>query len=139
MCPSLIDRMQAYIMGRFDDTFKNVISSVSAMVFLGTPHRGSNLAKLLNKLLAASTIGPSPKQYVADLAEDSPAIEDLNDQFRNVPTEIGLTSFYETRYSTAGYKKLVRLFSNLRQVFQVLTYARSWKESLPSLDVAVKS
>ncbi|KAL9059037.1 MAG: hypothetical protein Q9162_001425 [Coniocarpon cinnabarinum] len=94
-------------MGRNDDNFSRIIASISAMVFLGTPHRGSNLAKLLNKLLAVSRIGPSPKQYVADLAEDSSAIEELNDQFRNIPTKIEITSFYETRYSTAAYRKLI--------------------------------
>jgi hypothetical protein len=99
-------------MGRFNDTFKDIIASVSAMVFLGTPHHGSNLAKVLNKLLAASIIGPSPKQYVADLAEDSPAIEDLNEQFRNIPSEMEIASFYETRYTIPGYKKLVRSFSD---------------------------
>ncbi|KAL9618613.1 MAG: hypothetical protein Q9160_006724 [Pyrenula sp. 1 TL-2023] len=78
------------------------------MVFLGTPHHGSNLANLLNKLLAASMIGPSPKQYITDLAEDSPAIEDLNEQFRNVSGDLKIASFYETRYMFPGYKKLVR-------------------------------
>ncbi|KAL9092671.1 MAG: hypothetical protein Q9159_000742 [Coniocarpon cinnabarinum] len=98
---------QAYAMGRNDDNFGQIIASIAAMVFLGTPHRGSDLAKLLNRLLAVSRIGPSPKQYVADLAEDSPAIEELNEQFRNIPTEIKIASFYETRYSTAAYRKLI--------------------------------
>ena len=80
---------------------------MSAMVFLGTPHHGSNLAKSLNRLLAVSIIGPSPKQYVADLDENSTAIEDLNEQFRNVPSELQIASFYETRFTVIGLKKLV--------------------------------
>ena len=101
--------LQAYILGRFNDTFKDIIASISAMVFLGTPHHGSNLAKNLNRLLAASIVGPSPKQYVADLDENSTAIEDLNEQFRNVPSELQISSFYETRYTMFGMKKLVGL------------------------------
>ena len=80
------------------------------MVFLGTPHHGSNLAKVLNRILAASFIGPSPKQYVADLAENSPAIEDLNEQFRNFLSKLQITSFYETHRTTIGFKKRVGTF-----------------------------
>ena len=94
-------------MGRFSDTFKDIISSVSAMVFLGTPHYGSGLAKSLNRLLAATIIGPAPKQYVADLDEKSTAIEDLNEQFRNVPSELQIASFYETKFTMMGLSKLV--------------------------------
>jgi|ERR1700722_18890143 hypothetical protein len=94
-------------MGRFNDSFKDIIASVSAIVFLGTPHHGSSLAKVLNRLLAASIIGPSPKQYVADLAENSPTIEDLNEQFRSLPSKLRIASFYETRYTIIGFKKRV--------------------------------
>ena len=77
------------------------------MIFLGTPHHGSNLAKVLNRVLAASTIGPSPKQFVAELTEDSPMIEDLNEQFRHFLAEIQIASFYETQYTFVGLKRMV--------------------------------
>lgn len=77
------------------------------MMFLGTPHRGSNLAKILNSALAASIIGPSPKQYVADLAEDSPMIDELNEQFKHYWPDLHVASFYETRYTYVGLKKKV--------------------------------
>ena len=96
-------------MGRSSDMFKSIMSSVSAMMFLGTPHHGSGLAKTLNKILAASLLGPSPKQYVADLASDSPMIEDLNEQFRHYLTGFDIASFYETRYTSVGLKKTVNL------------------------------
>lgn len=94
-------------MGYSNEIFKGIISSVSAMLFLGTPHHGSSLAKTLNKILAASIVGPSPKQYVADLARDSPMIEDLNEQFRHYLSEFDVASFYETRYTLIGLKKTV--------------------------------
>ena len=96
-------------MGHFNDSFKDIIASVSAMVFLGTPHHGSSLAKVLNRLLGASIIGPSPKRYVADLAENSPTIEDLNDQFRILSSKLRIASFYETRYTIIGFKKRVSI------------------------------
>ena len=77
------------------------------MVFLGTPHHGSNLAKNLNKVLGATIIGPSPKHYIADLDENSTAIEDLNEQFRDAPSGLQIASFYETRYTTKGMMKLM--------------------------------
>jgi hypothetical protein len=80
------------------------------MVFLGTPHQGSNLAKILNRLLAVSIIGPPPKQYVADLAKNSPTIEDLNEQFRNFASELRIASFYETHYTIIGCRKRVSIF-----------------------------
>ena len=86
------------------------MASVTALMFLGTPHHGTNLAKILNKLLTASIVGPTPKQYVADLAEDSPMIEDLNEQFRHFLPLFNIASFYETRYITIGFKKMVDNF-----------------------------
>lgn len=95
-------------MGRSNDHFKDIMSLVSAIVFLGTPHHGSNLAKILNSLLAVS----NPKQYVSDLAQASPMIEDINEQFRHFVTELKIASFYESRYTSVGLKKLVTPFTS---------------------------
>lgn len=95
-------------MGRSNDHFKDIMSLVSAIVFLGTPHHGSNLAKILNSLLAVS----NPKQYVSDLAQASPMIEDINEQFRHFVTEVKIASFYESRYTSLGLKKMVIPFTN---------------------------
>ena len=65
-------------MGRSNEHLRDIMSLVSAFVFLGTPHHGTNLAKILNTLLAVS----NAKQYVADLARDSPMIEDIYEHFR---------------------------------------------------------
>ena len=103
--PSLSKYHQAYIMGRSNDHLRDIVSLVSAIVFLGTPHQGSNLAKILNTILAIS----SSKQYVADLAQASPMIEDINEQFRHFEAGFKIASFYELRYTTLGLKKFVRL------------------------------
>ena len=104
---------QAYTMGRTNDSFKDIMALVSAVIFLGTPHHGSNLAKILRSLLAVS----NPKQYVSDLVQASPMIEEINEQFRHFTTEVKIASFYESRYTRVGLKKMVSAFScsfNLR-------------------------
>ncbi|KAL8764802.1 MAG: hypothetical protein Q9209_007873 [Squamulea sp. 1 TL-2023] len=54
------------------------------------------MAEVLNRILSVSVFGHSPKQYVAELRMNSPAIEDLNDQFRNIAPRLQIFSFYET-------------------------------------------
>ena len=71
------------------------------MFFLGTPHRGSDYARLLNNVLRASTI-LSPKQYIADIARNSGAITAVNDEFRFFADDLHIWSFYETIKTRTG-------------------------------------
>jgi WD40 repeat protein len=86
---------KAYLLGQNDRVYDDIISSISAMVFLGTPHRGSGLAETLNRILMASF--NSMKGFIADLKMHSPALEDLNESFRHVAERLDIWSFYETR------------------------------------------
>ena len=86
-----------------------MVSSVSAIVFLATPHRGSNLADMLNRILAASIFNHSPKLYVGELKNGSQTIEALNDQFRHLAPRLTIFSFYETLPTSVGPKKMVSL------------------------------
>jgi hypothetical protein len=74
-------------------------------MFLATPHRGTNLAELLNRILSVSF--QSPKNFIFDLNKSSPALEELNEQFRHIAPKLSIVSFYETLYTTVGLKKLV--------------------------------
>lgn len=42
------------LLGQNDEHYEALVRSISAIIFLSTPHRGSNLAETLNKILAAS-------------------------------------------------------------------------------------
>jgi WD40 repeat protein len=101
---------KAYLLGLHDDNFKDVINSVSAIIFLSTPHRGTNLAETLNRVLAASF--QHPKRFVADLNKNSTAIEDLNEQFRHLAPRLSIWSFYETLATPIGPKKLMVVEKN---------------------------
>ena len=84
---------QAYILGKDDPSYSDMVSSIGTMMFLATPHRGSNLADILNRILAASIFHHSPKLYVAELKNGSQTIEALNDQFRHIAPRLKIPFF----------------------------------------------
>jgi WD40 repeat protein len=91
---------KAYLLGQNDEEYKHIIHSICSIVFLATPHRGSNLAEFLNTLLKASF--QSKKEFIKDLEKSSRAIEDLNEQFRHIAPKLSIFSFYETLATTVG-------------------------------------
>jgi WD40 repeat protein/pimeloyl-ACP methyl ester carboxylesterase len=98
---------KAYILGQNDEEYQHIIRSVSAIVFLATPHRGTNLAEVLNRVLKVSL--QSPQQFIADLNKSSPALEDLHEQFRHIAPKLSIVSFYETLATPVGPKKMMVL------------------------------
>jgi hypothetical protein len=93
---SLIQIIQAYILGKHDDQYQDIISRVFGMVFLSTPHRGSQDARLVNTILATFPFASS-KIYIAEMATGSITLQDINDQFRNQCSGLKLVSFFETQ------------------------------------------
>lgn len=93
--------LQAYIVGKTDEQFADMISQTYGIVFLGTPHRGSNLAAILNNMLRAS-LTLSAKVYVNELEKGSTSISDINEQFRNMCGDLALVSFHETLKTRIG-------------------------------------
>ena len=98
---------KAYILGQNDEEYQHIIRSISSIVFLATPHRGSNLAEVLNTVLKASF--QSPKGFIDDLKKSSPAIEELNEQFRHIAPKLTIFSFYETLATAIGPVQLLVL------------------------------
>ncbi|KAL6714385.1 hypothetical protein ACLMJK_007808 [Lecanora helva] len=88
---------KAYLRGRNNSEHKDIISKVRAVLFLSTPHRGSNLADTLNKILSVSLTSYSRKAYITELAKNSSTIEDLNEDFRHQVSDLDVYSFYELR------------------------------------------
>ncbi len=85
--------------GQYDPTYEPIIKAVSSIIFLSTPHRGSNLAETLNRILQVSFVS-SPTQFIAELAAGSQTLQKLNEQFRHVAPKLQIVSFYETRPTT---------------------------------------
>lgn len=83
---------KAYILARQMQEFESVATRVRAMFFLATPHRGSDLAQTLSRILHVA--GPRP--FVDDLHRNSIATQSINDEFPQHCEDLQLHSFYET-------------------------------------------
>lgn len=90
--------------GQNDPEYEFIIKAVTAITFLATPHRGTNLAELLDRILR-STIVTSSKQYISELARNSFTLQKLNEQFRHIAPKLDIVSFYETQATSIGLKR----------------------------------
>ena len=97
------DITKAYMQGQNDPKYESVIKAISAIIFLATPHRGTNLAEILNRILQ-STLLSNSKHYVSELAKNSFTLQKLNEQFRHIAPRLDIVSFYETQPSSLGLK-----------------------------------
>ncbi|KAK7962794.1 WD domain- G-beta repeat containing protein [Apiospora aurea] len=99
---------KAYILGKTDSQYTDMITRICAIVFLATPHKGSQLAQTLNNILKAAPGGGS-KAFVADLEKNSGALQDINEHFRHICGDLELVSFYETMKTSigGGIKRLI--------------------------------
>ncbi|KAI0426550.1 hypothetical protein F5Y09DRAFT_59910 [Xylaria sp. FL1042] len=95
---------EAYIQGQHDPEYEAIIKAVCAITFIATPHRGTNLAQTLNRILDTTVLSNS-KQYVADLIRNSPTLQKLNEQFRHIAPKLDIVSFYETQPTSIGIKR----------------------------------
>ncbi|KAK7212757.1 hypothetical protein V2G26_019935 [Clonostachys chloroleuca] len=98
---------KAYLLGIHDETYKAIVESISAVVFLATPHRGTHLAETLSHILSATF--QSSKSFISDLNKGSFAIEDINEQFRHFAPRLSIWSFYETLATSIGPSKIMVL------------------------------
>jgi hypothetical protein len=85
--------------GQNDPEYEAIIKAITAITFLATPHRGTNLAQILNRILQ-STLVTNSKQYIADLSRNSITLQKLNEQFRHIAPRLDIVSFYETQPTT---------------------------------------
>ncbi|KAK5453601.1 hypothetical protein LTS15_006787 [Exophiala xenobiotica] len=99
---------KAFILGQHDEHYQEIIRAVSAIVFLSTPHRGSNLAEALNRILSVC-IGLSPKQFVSEIAINSQTLQEINEQFRNLAPSVSIVSFFETLKTSIGLSQVMVL------------------------------
>lgn len=101
--------------GQNDPNYEPIIKAISAITFLATPHRGTNLADLLDRILRSTFVSNS-KLYVSELAKNSFTLQKLNEQFRHIAPRLEIISFYETQSTSIGLK-------NARVVSRSLTQA----------------
>jgi hypothetical protein len=91
------------VQGQNDPEYESIVRAISAIAFLATPHRGTDLAHILNRILQSAMITNS-KQYLTDLTKNSFSLQKLNEQFRHIAPRLNIISFYETRPTSVGLK-----------------------------------
>ncbi len=89
--------------GQNDPEYEAIIKAISAITFLATPHRGTNLAELLDRILR-STFVINSKHYISELGKNSFTLQKLNEQFRHIAPRLDIVSFYETQKTSIGLK-----------------------------------
>ncbi|OAP59351.1 hypothetical protein AYL99_06649 [Fonsecaea erecta] len=92
---------QAYILSRRNERYQKFSRRLRSVFFLATPHRGSDLAGLLSRILLVSGSRP----FVNDLRPNSAAIQAINDEFPDYSKDLNLWSFWETLPMTIGFHK----------------------------------
>lgn len=95
----------AYILARLAPDLRPLAPRISAILFLGTPHHGASIARILATLLALSS---GPRSSVDDIVPGSVALQSISEMFPEVCGGLQLRSFFETRpVEVAGRKVLV--------------------------------
>ncbi|KKY18181.1 putative wd40 repeat-containing protein [Phaeomoniella chlamydospora] len=98
---------KAILLGQNDEEYQQIIRSISGVIFLATPHRGSGLADVLARILSASM--QAPRAFLNDLSRSSVALEELNESFRHIAPRLSVWSFYETLATKIGVQRLMVL------------------------------
>lgn len=93
---------KAYILAQQFPEFESVATRVHSIFFLATPHRGSNLAALLTKILH---VAHGARPFVLDLHRNSLATQSINDEFSHHCQKLQLFSFYKTLPTNYGIGK----------------------------------
>lgn len=87
-----------------DELFKNIRISVNGILFLATPHRGSESAQLPSILAAIANIaltgtsrfsGAMRSDLIEALKKDSTVLKDISTSFRNQANNFYIASFIE--------------------------------------------
>ncbi|KAL8992519.1 MAG: hypothetical protein Q9169_007042 [Polycauliona sp. 2 TL-2023] len=115
---------KAHILGQNDDQYKEAIKATSAILFLSTPHRGTNLADLLNKILAVSLFKTflSRSHSMAELSLAGQALQKSTDNSGGF--------YYATKLKDKTWSQ-----SNLKTTPQRMDINEQFRNIAPQLNV----
>jgi hypothetical protein len=112
--------LQALVLAHEDNVrYGNILTATTAIVFLGTPHRGASGTTDIGKMVggvinaclriskSAGMTGTTRTDLLNTLSADSDALKDLATSFRNRLQSLEVVTFYETEI-TPPLAQLVR-------------------------------
>jgi hypothetical protein len=96
----LIKQLLRHAVEMQNDAWRNIADQTKAVIFLATPHRGSNLASIIGNVVGAlGALGMIPRITVTmkELEARAPALQDLNTWYVNNAAKVGISThcFYE--------------------------------------------
>ncbi|KAI0156577.1 hypothetical protein GGR57DRAFT_501627 [Xylariaceae sp. FL1272] len=90
---------KAFITARQTSMYEGLAARIRAMVFIATPHTGSQLAPILEKMFRMTS---GLKPYLEDLTRNSITVQSINAEFPAQAADLSLYSFYETNPLSLG-------------------------------------
>lgn len=92
-------------MAKSSPAFADLAGRIKAMCFVATPHTGSSLAPILDKVFRLSS---GLKPYLEDIKSNSEAIQSINSEFPWISMELLVYSFFETsRLKLGGIRDVI--------------------------------
>ncbi|POR32065.1 Uncharacterized protein TPAR_07738 [Tolypocladium paradoxum] len=85
---------KTYVLARQSPSHEQLAARFHSFFFLATPHRGSNLAKVIRNWMQLTG---APKPYLKDLSANSDALTEANLSFQPYARDLHIWSFFETR------------------------------------------
>lgn len=126
MCHSLggLVLKQALVLAQLDSHFKEIYGATYGIIFLGTPHSGSNVASFVKSVGNVISIAfpGSQMKLIEDLKKDSVTLFNLSDEFRRIASELEIVSFYEQRETAIRQAQSVRIALSTQVYFFFLIY-----------------
>lgn len=95
---------KALVIANMVPIFHHLKTATYGILFLGTPHRGSEKANIAIKIATmAKMIYPGMNtQIIQFLQQNSPELQDLGDDFRNLHSQLEIVSCYELEPKKMG-------------------------------------
>ncbi|KAJ5160872.1 uncharacterized protein N7482_007876 [Penicillium canariense] len=123
---------QAIVEAAKNERFLHIAQNTKALVFLGTPHRGSKSANLFAPIASALTPIGSNSKILKDLAYDSPHLLGLHTDFLRVTRQMRVVNFYEERKSSTKIGP-VKLFVEFVVEVQSATFTTGSDRSVENI------
>ncbi|KAI1084843.1 hypothetical protein F5B20DRAFT_223057 [Whalleya microplaca] len=84
---------KAFLLAKQTSAYEEIAQRTKAVIFVATPHSGSELAPVLDKIFRISS---GLKPYLENLRRNSDTVQSINSEFPSLSQDLMIHSFYET-------------------------------------------
>jgi pimeloyl-ACP methyl ester carboxylesterase len=113
---------QAYLLAQTEEECRDIVTSISCIMFLAVPNRGSDMTAILDRVLAVSLDSAQVESLRSsgELANGSEFITSINEQFRTFAPRLEILSYYEQLETAAGEGSLVSVLVPLFKISKLI-------------------